>query len=130
MMRTTLALATLLLVAPMTLPVATAEPLTRTTLRLVVVDETNAVLPSATVTVYTLDGKPGVRATADEYGVVYVPEIAPGLTQIVASYPGFSPALEKTTLEAGENAQVVKLQLAPVVEKVTVRATERPHASS
>ena len=130
MMRTTLALATLLLVAPMTLPVATADTLSRATLRLLIVDETNAVLPNATVTVYTLDGNPGVRATADEYGVVYLPEVAPGLTQIVASYPGFSPALEKATLKAGRNAQVMTLQLAPVVEKVTVRATERPNRRS
>lgn len=114
----------------MTLPVATADPLSRATLRLLVVDETNAVLPNATVTVYTLDGNPGVRTTANEYGVVYLPDVAPGLTQIVASYPGFSPAMEKATLKAGRNAQVVKLQVAPVVEKVTVRATGRTGASS
>ena len=67
--------------------------------------------------------QPGVRATADEHGIVYLPSMAAGLTQIVASYPGFSPSLEKATLKAGENVETVKLRLAPVVEKVTVRPT-------
>ena len=55
-MRLTHALAALLLIAPMTASTASAEtPLA--TLRLVVVDQTNAVLQHATVSIYTLDGK-------------------------------------------------------------------------
>jgi hypothetical protein len=104
------------------LPTASAET-PQATLRLLVVDQTNAVLPHATVSIYTLDGQPGVRATADEHGIVYLPSMAAGLAQIVASYPGFSPALEKATLKAGDNLETVKLRLAPVVEKVTVRPT-------
>ena len=121
-MRLTHALAALLLVAPVCLPTASAET-PQATLRLVVVDQTNAVLPHATVSIYTLDGQPGVRATADEHGIVYLPSMAAGLTQIVASYPGFSPSLAKATLKAGDNLETVKLRLAPVVEKVTVRPT-------
>src|SRR5688572_33236151 len=98
-MRLTHALAALVLIAPMTASAASAET-SRATLRLVVVDQTNAVLPHATVSIYSLDGNPGVRATADEHGVVYLPAVAAGLTQIVASYPGFSPSLEKTTLKS------------------------------
>jgi hypothetical protein len=113
----------------MTVPAASAET-RQATLRLVVVDQTNAVLPHATVSVYTLDGNPGVRATADEHGIVYLPSIASGLTQIVASYPGFSPSLSKTTLKAGENQGTIKLRLAPIVEKVTVRPADRADRSS
>ena len=128
-MRLTHALAALLLIAPMTASIASAEtPLA--TLRLVVVDQTNAVLPHATVSIYTLDGNPGVRATADEHGVVYLPAVAAGMTQIVASYPGFSPSLEKATLKAGDNTETVKLHLAPVVEKVTVKPADRADRSS
>ena len=128
-MRLTHALAALLLIAPMTASTASAEtPLA--TLRLVVVDQTNAVLPHATVSIYTLDGNPGVRATADEHGVVYLPAVATGMTQIVASYPGFSPSLEKATLKAGDNTETVKLRLAPVVEKVTVKPTDSTDRSS
>lgn len=128
-MRLTHALAALLLIAPMTASAASAET-SQATLRLVVVDQTNAVLPHATVSIYTLDGNPGVRATADEHGVVYLPAVAAGLTQIVASYPGFSPALEKTTLKSGDNRGTVKLHLAPVVEKVTVKPTDSTDRSS
>jgi len=106
----------------MTVSTASAET-AQATLRLLVVDQTNAVLPHATVSIYTLDGQPGVRATADEHGIVYLPAVPAGLTQIVASYPGFSPSLAKATLKAGENLETVKLRLAPVVEKVTVRPT-------
>jgi hypothetical protein len=113
----------------MTASAASAET-SRATLRLVVVDQTNAVLPHATVSIYSLDGNPGVRATADEHGVVYLPAVAAGLTQIVASYPGFSPSLEKTTLKSGENRGTVKLHLAPVVEKVTVTPTDSKDRSS
>ena len=128
-MRLTHALAALLLIAPMTVSTASAET-SQATLRLLVVDQTNAVLPHATVSIYTLDGNPGVRATADEHGVVYLPVVATGLTQIVASYPGFSPTLEKATLKAGDNAETVKLHLAPVVEKVTVKPADRNDRSS
>src|SRR5687767_1980221 len=129
-MRTTLALAALLLIAPLSLPTASADTPAPATLRLIVVDQTNAVLPHAAVTVYTLDGNPGVRATADENGVVYIPSVAPGLAQIVASYPGFAPALEKTTLKTGPNDGRVKLHLAPVIEKVTVTAVPTPRQRS
>ena len=72
----------------------------------------------------------GVRATADEHGVVYLPAVATGLTQIVASYPGFSPTLEKATLKTGDNTETVKLRLAPVVEKVTVKPADSTDRSS
>ena len=113
----------------MTISTASAEA-PQATLRLLVVDQTNAVLPHATVSIYTLDGSPGVAATADEHGIVYLPAVATGMTQIVASYPGFSPALEKATLKAGENVETVKLRLAPVVEKVTVKPADSAHRSS
>ena len=128
-MRLTHALAALLLVAPMTASTASAET-PQATLRLLVVDQTNAVLPHATVSIYTLDGNPGILATADEHGIVYVPAVATGMAQIVASYPGFSPSLAKATLKAGENAETVKLRLAPVVEKVTVKPTNSNDRSS
>jgi hypothetical protein len=115
-------LATQLLLALPILATASAEPAGKATLRLVIVDQTNAVLSHAAVTIYTADGNASVRAVADESGVVYLSAIATGPTQIVASYPGFSPSLEKTMIKAGYNASAVKLLVAPVVEKVTVVA--------
>jgi hypothetical protein len=129
-MRTTLPVAVLALALTMASTSASAETISGTTLRIVVMDETHAVLPHAVVTVYTLDGNPGVRATADEHGIVYLPNVAPGLTQIVASFPGFAPALDKATLKAGDNKATVMLHLAPVVEKVTVTPIQQPRNRS
>ncbi|HEX5109553.1 MAG TPA: carboxypeptidase-like regulatory domain-containing protein [Vicinamibacterales bacterium] len=87
------------------------------------VDQTNAVLPRATVTLFTLDGNPGVTATADDSGVVVFPALATGLAEIVVRFPGFSPYIDKATIEPGDNARAAVLRLAPVNEVVTVKAT-------
>jgi len=79
-------------------------------LRLVVVDQNNAALPHATVTIYTLDGNPGVTVTADAKGVATFSPVAAGLTQIVAKSKGFSAYIDKTTVKAGENSQTVMLR--------------------
>jgi len=72
---------------------ASAHTDTRAKLQVRIVDQTNAVLSHATVTLFTLDGNPGVTLTADEKGIVLFPSVASGLTQIVVKYPGFSPAI-------------------------------------
>jgi hypothetical protein len=123
-MRTHTAFAAAALITALMLQLpAPAQAGSRAKLQLRVVDQTNAVLPHATVTIYTLDGNPGVTATADEKGMVVFPTVATGMTQIVAKFPGFSPSADKTILKAGNNVQTVKLHLAPLTEKVTVRAT-------
>ena len=94
---------------------ATAQTETRAQLRLLVVDRANVPLPSATVTLFTLDGNPGVTVTADEKGVALFPATAVGLAEIVARHPGHSPYIEKATLKAGSNAETVTLH--PVVDE-------------
>ena len=125
---TALVAAALITASMLQLP-ATAQAGSRAKLQLRVVDQTNAVLPHATVTIYTLDGKPGVTATADEKGMVVFPAVATGTTQIVAKFPGFTNSVEKATLKAGTNVQTVKLHLAPLSERVTVRATPSANRS-
>jgi hypothetical protein len=123
-MRTHTAFAAAALITALMLQLpSSAQAGSRAKLQLRVVDQTNAVLPHATVTIYTLDGNPGVTATADEMGMVVFPTVATGMTQIVAKFPGFSPSADKAVLKAGSNVQTVKLHLAPITEKVTVRAT-------
>jgi len=95
-----------------------------------VVDQTKAVLPSATVTIYTLDGKPGTTVTADAKGIATFPAVATGLTQVVVKSQGFASRIEKLTLVPGENAQTVTLPLAAFQEKVTVRATPKNGSGS
>jgi hypothetical protein len=89
----------------------------RAQLRLVVVDEANAPLPNATVTVFTLDGNLGRTVTTDEYGVVVVADLPVGLTQVWARTPGHRASAEATRLKAGENKQTVTLATArPLAE--------------
>jgi hypothetical protein len=88
---------------------AHAEADTRAHLRLLVVDQANAALPAATVTLFTMDGNPGVTATADEYGVAVFPDLPVGVAQIYARLTGYGPYIEGTTLRGGSNAQTVTL---------------------
>jgi hypothetical protein len=81
----------------------------RAHLRLVVVDDTNSAVPAATVSVFTIDGNPGVTVTADEKGVAEFSSLPAGMVQIWARFPGLSPYIEKAKLERGENTQKVVL---------------------
>ena len=89
---------------------AFAEP-ARAQFHVQIVGDRNASLPGATVTIYTLDGNPGVTATADAHGVARFESIAPGMTQVVARSVRFAPSIDKVTLEAGENTRTIRLQL-------------------
>lgn len=112
-MRINTAIAALMIAAAtlVQLPVR-AEADGRAQLRLVVVDQANVPMPSATVTVYTMDGKPGVTVTANDKGVALFPSLATGVAQIHARTSGYSPYIDKTTLQSGDNAQTVTLYTA------------------
>jgi hypothetical protein len=79
-------------------------------LRLTVVDEANAPLPNATVTVFTIHGPRTVKA--DETGVVVIAELPAELTQVWARTPELSNA-QASTLKPGANKR-----------KLTLRATK------
>jgi hypothetical protein len=109
-MRTHTALAALLFAVASVLQVpAFAHPDASSQLQLRVVDRANLPLSSATVTVYTLDGNPGVTAKTDAEGKVVFTKLGSGMAQVVARANGYSVYIEKTTLQAGENMQTVKL---------------------
>ena len=109
-MRTHIALAALLFLVASVLQVpASARPSASSQLYLLVVDQASAPLPNTTVTVYTLDGNPGVTAKTDAAGKVVFPKLGSGMAQVVARAAGFVPHIEKTTLETGDNVQTVKL---------------------
>jgi len=78
----------------------------RAQLRLTIVDETNAPMPNATVTVFTMYGPRTVNA--DQKGVVVFAALPAATTQWWARTPGFSNA-EVTRLKPGENKQTVTL---------------------
>lgn len=110
-MRTHTALAALLILTAsvLQLPALAHGGDTRARLRLFVVDETSSALPAATVTIYTLDGNPGITVTADENGVAVFRSLPAGKAQLHARLPGFTPYIEVTSLQGGQNAQTVTL---------------------
>ena len=88
---------------------AFAEPAQHAQLRLRVVSDRNVALAGAAVTIYTLDGNPGVTVTADADGVATFPTVAVGMTQIVAKASSFAQSVDKMTLQAGENSKTLTL---------------------
>ena len=80
----------------------------RAQLRLTIVDETNAPVPNATVTVFTMYGPRTVNA--DEKGVVVFANLpAEVTTQWWVRMAGNPSSAEATRLKAGENKQTVTL---------------------
>lgn len=103
---------------------AFAESEPRAQLHLVVVDETNAALPAAAVTIYTTDGTPGIDVIADDKGVVVVPSLPVGFAQIYARFPDHRSSAEAATLERGRNVLTVTLP-----SKKAPRRDESAHIS-
>ena len=88
-----------------------AEPARAAQFQVQVVDGRNTSLAGASVTIYTLDGNPGVTATADAKGVARFESVSPGLAQVVVRSDRFAPSLDKVTLVAGDNTRTVRLHL-------------------
>ncbi len=111
-MRTHTAVAALLMVASSMSPVAFAAPAAvPAELKVQVYNERHAEMPGASVTIYTLDGNPGVTVIADDHGVARFDTVAAGMTQIVARSSHFAPSISKVTLQPGDNVQTVTLHL-------------------
>ena len=89
---------------------ALAEDEGRAQLRLTVVDETNAPLPNAIVTVFTMYGPRTVHT--DQKGVVVFADLPAAITQWWARTPGHLSSAEATRLKPGENTQAVTLHTA------------------
>ena len=98
-----------------------AQNAPETQLRLIVVDQTGAGIPTATVTV-TPAGRPAVTATSDEHGLVTVAGLVPGAAQLHVEFTGFDPFLGPITLARGQNNQTVTLRLGGLEEEVVVSA--------
>ena len=82
----------------------------RAELRLTIVDESNAPVPNALVTIFTMHGPRTVNA--DEQGVVVVAELPAELTQVWARTPEQLSGAEATKLKPGKNAQTLTIHAA------------------
>ena len=118
MKRILLALLALLVAAPLSAQNANNQ----TQLRLVVVDETGAGIPQATVTVTPAAGEV-VTFTSDDRGLAMSPPLATGNVHLHVEFPGFESYEAQVTLRRGAVNQTVTLKIAGFQEEVVVNDT-------
>jgi hypothetical protein len=113
---------------------AWAQPAGSGTLRVTVVDPSNAVVPGATVTVTGAedatrdDTIAPVRTT--EGGIATIPNLKPGRYVVQAQFPGFETrVLTDVRIRPGENKQVAVLQIPKLEQSVTVGQNRQEVAS-
>jgi hypothetical protein len=103
-------------------PLAAQQNANQSQLRLVVVDETGAGIPAATIVV-----KPGSGAaitfTTDERGVASSPSLPVGAATLHVEFGGFEPYDGTITLRRGAMNQNVTLKIAGLTEEVVVNDT-------
>ena len=104
-------------------------------LHLVVVDQTGAVIPAATITLTSPGGGTPVTGVSDERGVAELPNAPLGAATLHVEFPGFLPTDQQVTLKRGANSQNVTLAIEGFQEQVVVSDTtatndERGHSMS
>jgi hypothetical protein len=102
-----------------TAPLAAQNANNQTQLRVVVVDETGAGIPQATIVVTPAGGEPVTFAT-DDRGLAMSPTLAVGTVQLHVEFPGFEPFESQLTLRRGAVNQTVTLKIAGVQEELVV----------
>src|SRR6516225_7250783 len=104
------------------------------TLRVTVIDQTNAVVVGATVTVRgsedTTNSAPAASVQTTDGGVVIIPALRPGRYTIEAEFPGFEKrTLPDVRIRSGENRQVAVLAIGKLESSVTVEQDKQQAAS-
>ena len=97
-------------------------------LRLVVVDQTGAGIPAATVTVKPATGEP-IVFVADDHGVASSPALVPGAVTVQVEFPGFMPFEAPLTLKRGAMNETVTLAIEGFKAEVEVTQASAPEAS-
>jgi hypothetical protein len=92
-------------------------------LRLIVVDQTSAGIPTATVTLTPPVGQP-ITVNTDERGVVTVPSLPVGVTKVHVEFVGFETYDGELNIRRGANNLNVTMKLAGFTEDVVVREAE------
>ncbi len=136
MTRSTFALVALLVAAPAfaqtpaparpatPAPNAAAQNANQAQLRLIVIDQTSAGIPTATVTLTPSEGEP-VTVITDERGVVTVPSLPAGTFKIHIEFSGFDTYEGTLNLRRGANNQTVTMALAGLTQEVVVNSDEQ-----
>jgi hypothetical protein len=98
---------------------AAAQNANQAQLRLVVVDQTGAGIPAATITITPASGDP-VTITSDERGLATSPSLPPGPVVVRVEFVGFEPTETALTLRRGANNQTMTMAIAGLQEEVVV----------
>ena len=124
MTRLLFALITLAIAAPLQAQqnAASAGAANQAELRVVVVDETGAGIPAATVIV-TPEGKDSLLLDADERGLATASALPVGNVTVQVDYPGFDPHESKLVLRRGALNHTITLKIAGLTEEVVVSTT-------
>ena len=101
----------------------------QTQLRLVVVDQTGAGIPAATVTVKPAAGEP-IVFVSDEQGVAASPALTPGAATVQVEFPGFLPFEAPLTLRRGAMNETVTLEIEGFTQEVVVTGAETEAAKT
>lgn len=130
MTRSSFVLFALLVAAPVAAQTPTAPPPASQVaaagdaqLRLVVIDQTSAGIPTATVTLTPPAGAP-ITVTTDERGVVTVPAVMSGTVKVHVEFVGFETYDGVLSLKRGANNQTVTMALAGVTDEVVVKGSD------
>ena len=104
------------------------------TLRVTVVDQTNAIVVGATVTVTGSEdatkNAPVAPVHTTDAGVAIIPALTPGRYTIEAEFPGFEKrVLTDVRIRAGENRQVAILTIQRMEATVNVEQDKQQAAS-
>jgi hypothetical protein len=99
-----------------------AQNANQTQLRLVVVDETGAGIPNATIIVTPGVGN-AVTFTSDERGLATSPNLPAGNAKLHVEFAGFDPYEAPINLRRGAMNQTVTLKIAGLQEEVVVNDT-------
>ena len=104
-------------------------------LHLVVVDQTGAGIPAATITLTPAGGGTPVTGVSDQRGVAELANAPLGVATLHVEFPGFLPTDQQVTLKRGANSQNVTLAIEGFQEQVVVSDTtatndERGHSMS
>ena len=99
-----------------------AQNTNQSQLRLVVVDETGAGIPSATIVVTPASG-PAITFSSDEHGIASSPSLPIGSAKVHVEFEGFEPFEGTLNLRRGALNQTVTLKIAGLKEEVVVSDT-------
>ena len=124
MKRLLFGLVTLLLASPLHAQQANQQ----TQLRLVIVDQLEAGIPAASITIKREGAEP-VTFSSDDRGLAIAPPLAPGAVIVAVEFPGFEPFESKLTLRRGVMNETVTLRIEGFKEEVQVTDADAPEAS-